>query len=197
MSLRVAKKPIIMPNGVTAKLENGVLSIKGPKTSLDMGISKKINIKIIDNQLDVTPVAFEKTKTQQSDISLDKYLKTLTKEDKMMLGTTCSLINNMITGVSKGFEKKLVLVGVGYRAQQKGTGITLSLGFSHPIEYMPPEGVSIQTPSQTEIVITGGDKEKVGQAAADIRRFRPPEVYKGKGVLYFGEVIVKKETKKK
>jgi large subunit ribosomal protein L6 len=114
-----------------------------------------------------------------------------------MAGTMRSLINNLVVGVTEGFEKKLVLVGVGYRAQAKGKTLNLALGFSHPVDYPVPEGVKIETPSQTEVVISGADKQKVGQVAAEIRAFRPPEPYKGKGVKYADERIVRKEAKKK
>jgi large subunit ribosomal protein L6 len=114
-----------------------------------------------------------------------------------MAGTMRSLVNNLVIGVSKGFEKKLELVGVGYRAQAKGKVLNLNLGFSHPVDYVIPEGVKIETPSQTEVVITGSDKQKIGQVAADIRAYRPPEPYKGKGIKYSDERIVRKEAKKK
>ncbi len=114
-----------------------------------------------------------------------------------MTGTMRSLVNNMVTGVSAGFEKKLTLVGVGYRAQAKGQVLNLALGFSHPIDYAVPEGIKIETPSQTEVVVSGCDKQKVGQVAAEIRAFRPPEPYKGKGVKYADEHIIRKEAKKK
>ena len=114
-----------------------------------------------------------------------------------MAGTTRALLNNMVTGVSGGFERRLQLVGIGYRAQMQGTTLTLSLGFSHPVELHSPEGISIQTPRQTEIVVSGIDKQKVGQTAAVIRAFRPPEPYKGKGIKYSDEIVVRKEGKKK
>ena len=119
------------------------------------------------------------------------------KQANAMSGTARALVNNMVKGVSEGFEKKLQLIGVGYRAQAQGKVLNLSLGFSHPIVYEMPEGVSVQTPSQTEIVLTGADKQVVGQVAAEIRAFRSPEPYKGKGVRYVGEVVVMKEAKKK
>jgi len=119
------------------------------------------------------------------------------KPDWAMAGTVRALLNNMITGVSRGFERKLELVGVGYRAQAQGQKLNLTLGFSHPVAYQLPEGVSAETPSQSEIVLRGADKQRVGQAAADIRAFRPPEPYKGKGIRYAGERIIRKEAKKK
>jgi len=119
------------------------------------------------------------------------------KASNALAGTTRALVNNLISGVSDGFEKKLELVGVGYRAQSKGKVLNLTLGFSHPVDYEVPEGVTAETPSQTEIVLKGADKQKVGQVAAEIRAFRPPEPYKGKGVRYADEVVVRKEAKKK
>ena len=119
------------------------------------------------------------------------------KQSNAMSGTTRAIVANMVKGVSEGFEKKLQLIGVGYRAQAQGKTLNLSLGFSHPIVYEMPEGVTVQTPSQTEVVLTGADKQVVGQVAAEIRGFRPPEPYKGKGVRYVGEVVAMKETKKK
>ncbi len=114
-----------------------------------------------------------------------------------MAGTARALVNNMVTGVSQGFEKKLTLIGVGYRAQAKGKVLNLNLGFSHPIDYEVPEGIEVQTPSQTEIVVSGADKQKVGQVSAEIRAYRPPEPYKGKGVRYADEYVARKEAKKK
>jgi large subunit ribosomal protein L6 len=119
------------------------------------------------------------------------------REAHALSGTVRALLANMVQGAAKGFEKKLTLVGVGYRAQAQGTKLALSLGFSHPVEHEMPDGVKVETPSQTEIIIKGADKQKVGQVAADVRAYRPPEPYKGKGIRYTGEVVVLKETKKK
>jgi len=138
----------------------------------------------------------------QVEIDQDGGVLTLKPSDEQkpawaMTGTMRSLVNNMVMGVSQGFEKKLLLVGVGYRAQAKGKVLNLSLGFSHPIDYAVPEGITIETPSQTEVVVSGCDKQRVGQVSAEIRAFRPPEPYKGKGVKYADEVIIRKEAKKK
>lgn len=172
---RVAKKPISIPKGVEINLNGRQLSMKGPKGSL---------------QLDIDPsVKIEKTDTELSVNAEDKAM--------VMAGTTRALLNNMVIGVTDGYQRKLTLVGVGYRAQSQGKKLNLTLGFSHPVEYAIPEGVKIETPSQTEILISGIDKQKVGQAAANIRSYRPPEPYKGKGVRYSDERIVLKEAKKK
>lgn len=172
---RVAKKPISIPKGVEINLNGRQLSMKGPKGNL---------------QLDVHPsVEIEKSATELSVKAADGAM--------VMAGTTRALLNNMVVGVTTGYQRKLTLVGVGYRAQAQGKKLNLTLGFSHPVEYAIPEGVKIETPSQTEILISGLDKQKVGQAAADIRSYRPPEPYKGKGVRYSDERIVLKEAKKK
>lgn len=172
---RVANKPISIPKGVEINLNGRQLSIKGPKGSLQMDLHPTVEIEKSDSQLSV----------KAEDGAM------------VMAGTTRALLNNMVVGVTKGYERKLNLVGVGYRAQAQGKKLNLTLGFSHPVEYMIPEGVKIETPSQTEILVSGLDKQKVGQAAADIRSYRPPEPYKGKGVRYSDERIVLKEAKKK
>jgi large subunit ribosomal protein L6 len=172
---RIAKAPIELPSGVEIKIAGGEVSVKGPKGNLVQELHPSVSVEQEDKTLTVKPA---------DDAAIP------------MAGTFRSLVNNMVTGVSDGFEKKLTLVGVGYRAQVQGSKLTLALGFSHPIEYSAPEGVTIEVPSQTEIVVTGCDKQKVGQVASEIRSFRPPEPYKGKGVRYSDERVVRKEAKK-
>ena len=176
---RIAKAPITLPSGVEFKLDGQHLSVKGGKGSLEMDIHPDVRVNVEDGVVSVSP-ADENAKGGWA-----------------MAGTMRALINNMVVGVSEGFQKKLQLVGVGYRAQAKGKVLNLSLGFSHPVDFPVPEGVTIETPSQTEVVVSGSDKQKVGQVAAEIRRFRPPEPYKGKGVRYADERIIRKEAKKK
>lgn len=173
---RIAKQPIDIPSGVDVKLQGQNLVVKGPVGEMSMNIHSDVSVEQKDNQLCV---------------QMDK------SNNIAMAGTMRSLMNNLVTGVSKGFERKLELVGVGYRAQSKGKALNLTLGFSHPIDYPIPEGIKIETPSQTEVVIKGADKQKVGQVAAEIRAYRPPEPYKGKGVKYAEERIIRKEAKKK
>lgn len=175
---RVAKNPITIPSGVEVSIANGEIKVKGAKSSLELVLHKSIAVNQEDGNLQVAPV----------EESRDAWA---------MAGTFRALINNMVVGVSEGFSKKLQLVGVGYRAQASGKVLNLSLGFSHPVTYEAPEGVTIETPSQTEIVVSGSDKQKVGQVAAVIRSYRPPEPYKGKGVRYADENVVRKEAKKK
>lgn len=172
---RIAKAPIAVPSGVDFKVQNGEINVKGPKGNMVLKLHPGVTMKQDDNEINVKPV---------------------NDSDLPMAGTFRSLVSNMVVGVTDGFEKKLTLVGVGYRAQSQGDTITLALGFSHPIEYKAPEGVTIETPSQTEVVIKGCDKQRVGQVAAEIRAFRPPEPYKGKGVRYSDERVVRKEAKK-
>ena len=172
---RIAKAPIELPSGVEINIAANEVSVKGPKGNLVQKLHPKVSLEQEDNIVTVKPAA-------NSDIP--------------MAGTMRSLVNNMVVGVSDGFEKKLTLVGVGYRAQVQGSKLTLALGYSHPIEYTAPDGVSIEAPSQTEIVVKGCDKQKVGQVASEIRAFRPPEPYKGKGVRYSDERVVRKEAKK-
>jgi large subunit ribosomal protein L6 len=172
---RVAKNPIIRPDGVDVTISADKVSVKGPKGNLVLKLHATIGLVEEDGQIRIQP---------SSDSAL------------AMAGTFRSLVNNMVLGVTNGFEKKLKLVGVGYRAQMDGAKLKLALGFSHPIEYVAPDGVKIETPSQTEIVVRGCDKQKVGQAAAEIRAYRPPEPYKGKGVRYADERVVRKEAKK-
>ncbi len=172
---RVAKKPITVPSGVDIKIDGLKVNVKGPKGTLEVDMHPTVSIAENDGQYQVEPK---------------------TDKDMAMAGTFRALIDNMVIGVSDGFQKKLQLVGVGYRAQMQGNKLNLSLGFSHPIEYLAPEGVTLETPAQTEIIISGCDKQKVGQVAANIRAYRPPEPYKGKGVRYSDERVVRKEAKK-
>jgi len=175
---RVANKPINLPAGVEVKLAGQDVSVKGPKGNLSMTMHPLVSASIADN---IVSIQTGEKSTQSVALA----------------GTTRALVNNMVTGVSAGFEKKLQLIGVGYRAQAQGQKLNLTLGFSHPVVYDVPEGVSAETPSQTEILVKGIDKQKVGQAAANIRAYRPPEPYKGKGVRYADEHVVRKEAKKK
>ena len=175
---RIAKSPISIPSGVEVKLDGQNVAVKGPKGNLSMSLHADVTVEQNDNILQFNNVANSKGAVA-------------------MTGTMRSLVNNMVTGVSKGFEKKLLLVGVGYRAQAKGSVLNLTLGFSHPVDYSVPDGVTVETPSQTEVILTSCDKQKLGQVAAEIRSLRPPEPYKGKGVKYSDEIIVRKEAKKK
>ncbi|RDH88054.1 MAG: 50S ribosomal protein L6 [endosymbiont of Seepiophila jonesi] len=175
---RIAKSPISLPSGVEVKLDGQSVSVKGPKGSMELLVNDLVAISQNDGVVSVSP--------KQED-----------KSSWAMAGTMRALINNLVTGVTQGFERKLELVGVGYRAQAKGKVLNLSLGFSHPVEYPVPEGIEIATPSQTEIVVSGTDKQLVGQVAAEVRAYRPPEPYKGKGVRYSDEHVVRKEAKKK
>ena len=175
---RVANNPVELPKGVEVSLVGSEISVKGAKGTLAMSVNSNVEIKQGDNVLTFAAV------------SQDKFARA-------MSGTTRALVSNMVTGVSQGFEKKLDLVGVGYRAQVQGAKINLTLGFSHPVVYALPEGVTAETPSQTEILLKSSDKQKLGQAAAEIRAFRPPEPYKGKGVRISGEYVRRKEAKKK
>lgn len=175
---RIAKEPVIIAKGVDCKIADGVIVMKGAKGELSLKLNPLVAIKQDGDHLHFEAV----------DSS---------REANAASGTMRALINDMNKGVSVGFEKKLTLVGVGFRAQASGDTLNLSLGFSHPVVHKLPEGVKAETPSQTEIVIKGADKQKVGQTAAVIRGYRPPEPYKGKGVRYADEVVVIKETKKK
>ena len=172
---RIAKAPIQVPKGVEIDIKSEEVKVKGPKGDLALRLHPDVRIEKDEDNYVVSPA---------SDAAVP------------MAGTFRSLVNNMVVGVSEGFEKKLSLVGVGYRAQSQGNAVSLALGFSHPIEYKAPEGITIEVPSQTEIVIKGCDKQKVGQVASEIRAFRPPEPYKGKGVRYSDERVVRKEAKK-
>ena len=172
---RIAKAPIELPSGVELKVEGDSVKVKGPMGNLALRLHPNVSVEKEDNTFLVKPAS-------NSDIP--------------MAGTYRSLVGNMVVGVTDGFVKKLTLVGVGYRAQIQGSKLTLALGFSHPVEYNAPEGVTIEVPSQTEILVKGCDKQKVGQVASEIRAFRPPEPYKGKGVRYADERVIRKEAKK-
>jgi large subunit ribosomal protein L6 len=175
---RVARKPVVLPKGVEISHADGVLRVKGPKGDLRLPLSGEVTVSVADGQAQVAA-------------------REGTQKARAIAGTTRALIQNMVTGVATGYERKLELVGVGYRAQAQGKKLNLTLGFSHPVAYAVPDGITIDTPSQTEIVIKGSDKQRVGQVAADIRSYRPPEPYKGKGVRYSTERVVLKEAKKK
>ena len=172
---RIAKAPIPVPKGVEIDITGEEIKVKGPKGNLAVRLHPRVSLEKGEGSYLVSPA---------SDM------------DIAMAGTFRSLVNNMVIGVSDGFQKKLSLVGVGYRAQAQGNSLSLALGFSHPIVYEAPEGITIEVPSQTEIVIKGCDKQKVGQVASEIRAFRPPEPYKGKGVRYSDERVIRKEAKK-
>ncbi|WP_372747764.1 50S ribosomal protein L6 [Litorivivens sp.] len=174
---RVAKDPVSIPKGVEVKLNGSDIAVKGSNGNLSMVINEAVVVKQEDDKLVFAP-RDEKTSWA-------------------MAGTTRALINNMVVGVSQGFERKLELNGVGYRAKASGKSVNLTLGFSHPIDYQLPEGVSADTPTQTEIVLKSADKQLLGQVASEIRAFRPPEPYKGKGVRYADEYVRRKEAKKK
>lgn len=175
---RVANNPIAVPSGVEVKLDGQKITVKGAKGELAMDVHQDVEITQNDGSLKVAPRSAE-------------------KQSRAMAGTTRALVFNMVTGVSTGFERRLQLQGVGYRAQAQGSRLNLQVGFSHPVEYELPAGVTVETPSQTEIVLTGADKQLVGQVSAEIRAFRPPEPYKGKGVRYANERVRRKEAKKK
>lgn len=172
---RVAKQPIILPKGVELKIDDAGIAVKGPKGTLNTHRLPGVNVVVQDGVVSV----------RMDDGAEDKFG-----------GTARALLSNMVHGVSVGYERRLELVGVGYRAAMAGKALNLSLGFSHPVVFDAPEGVSLETPSQTEILIKGNDKQVVGQVAAKIRAFRPPEPYKGKGVRFAGEKITLKEAKK-
>lgn len=178
MSSRVGRKPIELPKGVEVKLEANKIHVKGPKGSLEQAIHQSVKASVNDNVLSFQAI------------------EGMSNADAFA-GTARANANNMVIGVTEGYEKKLTLIGVGYRAQVKGNILNLTLGFSHPVDFAIPEGISIETPIQTEIVIKGIDKQLVGETAAKIRRYRPPEPYKGKGVRYADERVKIKETKKK
>jgi len=172
---RVAKNPIKLPSGVDINIKGSQLNVKGPKGNLELVLHPGVSLAENDGEYLVKPDG-------------DKNLA--------MAGTFRALVNNMVIGVTEGFQKNLKLIGVGYRAQLQGNKLNLALGFSHPVQYSAPEGIKIETPSQTEIIVSGCDKQKVGQVAAEIRSYRPPEPYKGKGVRYADERVVRKEAKK-
>ncbi len=175
---RIAKKPIELPSGVEFSMSGREVSAKGPKGSLTVTLHDVVEVTQEDNVLTFSP-----RDSRQSSLAVT--------------GTMRSVVNNIIEGVANGFEKKLLLVGVGYRAQVQGKQLNLSLGLSHPVNYPVPDGIEIETPAATEIVVRGCDKQQVGQVCAEIRAYRPPEPYKGKGVKYSDEKVVRKEAKKK
>ena len=172
---RVAKKPIILPKGVECQVKGDAITVKGPKGTLAFAAPAGVDVVVEDGQIT---------------------LNTKNPDRMKMAGTARALINNMVKGVSEGYQRKLELVGVGYRAALQGKDLNLTLGFSHPVMFKAPEGITIEVPVQTEILIKGNDKQRVGEVAAKIRSFRPPEPYKGKGVRYSGEKITLKEAKK-
>ncbi|WP_105101957.1 50S ribosomal protein L6 [Microbulbifer pacificus] len=175
---RVANSPVSIPAGVSVDLKGQDIAVKGGNGNLKFSVHSDVEVKQEENQLTFAA-------------------RNGSKQARALAGTTRALVSNMVVGVSQGFEKKLQLVGVGYRAKAAGKSVNLSLGFSHPVDYDLPEGVSAETPSQTEIVLKSSDKQLLGQVAAEIRAFRPPEPYKGKGVRYADERVYRKEAKKK
>ncbi|WP_226666500.1 50S ribosomal protein L6 [Microbulbifer aggregans] len=175
---RVANSPVSIPAGVSIDLKGQDIAVKGGNGNLNLAVHSDVEVKQEENQLTFAA-------------------RNGSKQARALAGTTRALVNNMVVGVSQGFEKKLQLIGVGYRAKASGKTVNLTLGFSHPVDYALPEGVSAETPSQTEIVLKSSDKQLLGQVAAEIRAFRPPEPYKGKGVRYADERVYRKEAKKK
>ena len=175
---RIAKNPVSLPGGTEVTIKEDTIVAKGPVGELTMNKHPLVSVNQEDGTLQV---AANDESTQA----------------RAMSGTTRALLSNLVTGVSSGFEKKLTIIGVGYRAQVQGKNLNLSLGFSHPVVYPIPEGITIEAPSQTELVVKGAGKQKVGQVAAEIRQYRPPEPYKGKGVRYTDEYVVRKQAKKK
>jgi len=175
---RIAKKPVVVPAGVEIKLAGQSLTAKGKNGQLSLDVHASVAVEQAEGQLVFAP-------------------RDGAKQSMALAGTTRALVNNMVVGVSEGFTKTLNLLGVGYRAQAKGNVLNLTLGFSHPIDYELPEGVTAETPNNTTVVISGADKQRVGQVAAEVRAFRPPEPYKGKGVRYVDEYVRRKEAKKK
>jgi large subunit ribosomal protein L6 len=175
---RVARQPVVVPQGVEVDIQGQQISVKGPKGSDGYTVHDWVEIHRDDEAVRFTP--------RRND-----------REAHAMAGTMRSLLNGMVRGVSEGFEKKLQIQGVGYRAQMQGNNLSLTLGFSHAVNYTVPEDIEISCPSQTEVVVRGASKQRVGQTAAEIRAFRPPEPYKGKGVRYQGEEVIMKEAKKK
>jgi large subunit ribosomal protein L6 len=175
---RIGKKPIAVPSGITANVEGQTVKVKGPKGALQVVLHDDVTVKLDGGQITVDP-------------------RSETKRARSQWGTSRTLIANLITGVSKGFEQRLEINGVGYRASIQGKNLQIALGYSHDIVYPIPEGIAIATPRPVEIVISGSDRQKVGQVAAEIRDYRPPEPYKGKGIKYASERIFRKEGKKK
>jgi len=175
---RIGNKPVTVPSGVTANVEGQMVKIKGPKGAVQLVLHDDVSVKLENGKVEIGP-------------------RNETKRARSLWGTSRTLVANLVTGVTKGFERKLDITGVGYRAAVQGKNLQLALGYSHDVVYPIPEGIQIATPKPTEITITGIDRQKVGQVAAEIRGFRPPEPYKGKGVKYVGEYIFRKEGKKK
>jgi large subunit ribosomal protein L6 len=175
---RIGKKAVAIPSGVTASVEGQTIKMKGPKGALEFVLPNEVTAKLDKGSLQVDP-------------------RNETKRARSMWGTSRTLVSNLVTGVTKGFERKLEITGVGYRAAVQGKNLQIALGFSHDVVYPIPNGITIATPKPTEVVISGIDRQKVGQVAAEIRGYRPPEPYKGKGVKYAGEYIFRKEGKKK
>ena len=175
---RIANAPVSLPGGVDVTLDGQLVKVKGSKGELEWNVHELVSVK-------------------QEDATIKVSANEASKHAVALAGTTRALVNNMVTGVSAGFEKKLSIIGVGYRAQAQGQTLNLTLGFSHPVNYAVPAGITVTTPSNTEIVVAGIDKQKVGQFAAEIRSYRPPEPYKGKGVRYTDEYVLRKQAKKK
>ena len=174
---RVANKPITVPTGVKVSIAGQAIDIKGVKGNLQLNVHARVGVELVEGELRVAS-------------------RDTSQDGNAQAGTTRALLNNMVIGVSAGYQRKLEILGVGYRAAAKGNVVNLSLGFSHPVEFQVPEGITVETPTQTEVLIKGIDKRLVGQVSADIRGDRPPEPYKGKGVRYAGEQIRRKEAKK-
>jgi large subunit ribosomal protein L6 len=175
---RVAKNPVVLPDGIEFSQSGTTVTLKGKKGALSLDLNSEVQVA-----------------QEGSELSVKR--RSNSRFASAISGTTRALLANMVRGVSEGFEKRLELVGVGYRAQSQGNKLNLTLGFSHPVVFNVPEGISVETPSQTEVIIRGADKQQVGHVAAEIRRFRPPEPYKGKGVRYSDERVIIKEAKKK
>jgi len=175
---RIGKAAIPVPANVMVEIDGQVVRVKGPKGALAWTVHPKVGVELAGGEVKVSP-------------------RGETHDAWALAGTTRALLNNMVVGCGAGFERKLTLVGVGYRAQAQGTNLSLSLGFSHPVSYAVPDGIEVTTPTPTEILVRGADKQRVGQVAAEIRAYRPPEPYKGKGVRYADEQVLRKEAKKK
>ncbi len=175
---RIAKAPVELPKGVEVRVADGVVYLKGVKGALTLKLNSNVHIENEDNKLKLSPI------NESTDANA-------------LAGTTRALLQNMVIGVSKGFERKLELVGVGYRAKAQGKNVNMVLGYSHPIDYSVPDGVTAETPTQTEIILKSADRQLLGQVAAELRSYRAPEPYKGKGVRYAGEQVYRKEAKKK
>lgn len=183
---RIAKIPVAVPGGVEVKITDNLVHAKGPKGERSLDLMPGIAVEQVDGVLQVRIIDAQTSDKHAPD-----------KRAVSLSGTARAMVYNLVHGVSVGFERKLSIVGVGYRANAQGRKLNLNLGFSHPVVYQPPEGVSVETPSQTEIIVRGTDKQQVGQVAAEIRAFRPPEPYKGKGIRYHDEHVRRKQAKKK